>query len=547
MGRIFPAMLLLVISPSLLGAQTPRFLARSTNEWIKDLGAAQPSVRRGAAFALGRMGVNALHAIPVLVRRLETDKDAGVREMAATALGDIVKTMINGRGHWDEVGPALMQALADTKDPRVRCSAAYGLGCFGPAAVPGRDGLIAALKDDDASVRQNAAWALGQFGAEAGADVVRDLIPRLKDSEILVRRDAAAALGAIGQPHAHAALRPLIELAKAEPDEVVVKTTLATLVKVVEPSDREAIRDLSPLLRRPDPETARLAAIVIANIGGPEAILALPLLRQTLRDPEPGMPSLGAAAIAGLGTGAAPALDDIVLLLKESKDPQTRRNALLALGAMEVHAAKALDIIVQALQVDNPRQVRLYAMYALSQIAYPHNEKALPAVLTIIRKDSDADVRHRGIWTLFKLEELEKVPGAIQALAATLDEKDKETALVRYEAARVLALRLRDKAPDRTVDVLLEMLNDKTLLVHKGIGTKVSGVGTETAQGQSEVRENSQGDGRYMAAEGLGWLGKKAADRPEVMKTLGQFIKDPDTRLREKASQALESLRKVGG
>ena len=38
-------------------------------------------------------------------------------------------------------------------------------------------------------------------------------------------------------------------------------------------------------------------------------------------------------------------------------------------------------------------------------------------------------------------------------------------------------------------------------------------------------------------------MGRKSADRPEVMKALGQLVKDPDLKLRQKVEQALDRLR----
>ena len=224
-------------------------------------------------------------------------------------------------------------------------------------------------------------------------------------------------------------------------------------------------------------------------------------------------------------------------MLKESTDATARRNALLALGAMGAEAAPAVPAIADALKPGNPPQVRLYAADALAQIGFPRSERALPAVLEVIRKDADPDVRHRCVWVLFKVEDL-PAAHAVEPLSATLNETDDATVMVRYEAARILAARLKDQAPDKTADILLHMLGNRSLRVHQGTGAKVRGVGNEAAGGQSVVKDEASGDGRYMAAEALGWLGRKAADRPDVMKALGQVVKDPNAKLCAKAEQA---------
>ncbi len=53
--------------------------------------------------------------------------------------------------------------------------------------------LSAALKDNDARVRRDAAWALGDIGP-AAHDAVPALVAALKDNVAEVRRAAAAAL-----------------------------------------------------------------------------------------------------------------------------------------------------------------------------------------------------------------------------------------------------------------------------------------------------------------------------------------------------------------
>ncbi len=124
-----------------------------------------PRLRRSAAFALGRIGDDALPAVPALIRRLRDDSDAGVRDMAASAIGDIARASKGGaREMWTEVVRPLLHALKTDTDAHVRRSAAYALGAFGSLAAGAVDVLSAALRDEAPSVRQNAAWALGQIG-----------------------------------------------------------------------------------------------------------------------------------------------------------------------------------------------------------------------------------------------------------------------------------------------------------------------------------------------------------------------------------------------
>lgn len=152
-------------------------------------------VRRGAAWALGRLGTVAASAVPALTQALDGD-DGGepVRLTVAEALG-----RIRSRG----AVPALAKALRTNGSPVLRMVAATAIGEIGPGATAGLQPLTAALKDRDKLVRAAAAEALGKIGQEA-----REAIPALldvikKDEVPSVRDTAAEALRKIGtiQPH----------------------------------------------------------------------------------------------------------------------------------------------------------------------------------------------------------------------------------------------------------------------------------------------------------------------------------------------------------
>ncbi len=95
-------------------------------------------------------------AVPSLIRLLEGDADAGIRQFAAHILGDLQD---------GAAAPALEGALADA-DLRVRGDAALSLARLGAA---GAAGALERLRDDDpaAWVREQAAAALRRL---AGAD-----------------------------------------------------------------------------------------------------------------------------------------------------------------------------------------------------------------------------------------------------------------------------------------------------------------------------------------------------------------------------------------
>src|SRR6185436_18344229 len=98
------------------------------------------------------------------------------------------------RGSLDasEAVPALIEALKDT-DAGVREQVAWALGAIGDRRAV--DGLVGALSDSAPGVRKQAAWALGELG---DSRAVSGLTKCLKDADAGVRKQAAWALGAIG-------------------------------------------------------------------------------------------------------------------------------------------------------------------------------------------------------------------------------------------------------------------------------------------------------------------------------------------------------------
>src|SRR5262249_20771562 len=105
------------------------------------------------------------------------------------------------------------------------------------------------------------------------------------------------------------------------------------------------------------------------------------------------------------------------------------------------------------------------------------------------------------------------------------------------------ANQLRERTPDKAADVLLEMLADERLSVFDKTDIK-GGVGGEARTGTTAVQSRAGGKGRFMAAQGLGWMGKKA-NRPDVIKALTAAAAEKDDEaLNKEATKALAAIRK---
>jgi HEAT repeat protein len=531
------------------------FLGKPLQQWVADLSSDQAAVRRSAAFAVGKIGAEAGPAVGHLAGCLTKDPDAGVRDAAAAALGDIAAALGGGEKLWQDVGAALESALEKDPDSRARRSAAYAIGSFGADALTAAPRLRRALQDQSAAVRQNAAWALGRLGKGVDEDAVADLCGLLSDKDVLVRRDAAGAFRELGKSAARVGVPRLIKLVADEKDEVVLRTALDSLIYLAGPESRDSAPVLYPLLLGRDPETARSAGFVLGNMGGEPATRAVPVLRKALADEDPEVRSKAAAALANIGPGAAAAVPDLARALSSDRDEVVRRNAALALGHINKESKSttpavenALSALVRALSRSEPVPVRRFAAESIAEITYPANEKAIPALLQALKTDTDYWVRKQCVISMFRItrsldasQELKRL-GADRVLAQVLDETSPQMADVRYDAARLLAFAMGERAPGRTADVLLEMLNDKTLLIYKGREARVEGGATEVSRGRAEVKTKSGSDARYLAAEALGLLGTKAGARRDVIRALTAATHDPDAKLREVAKDALKNI-----
>ncbi|MBL8057822.1 MAG: HEAT repeat domain-containing protein [Anaerolineales bacterium] len=163
-----------------------------------------------------------------LVKSLH-DPDAGARARSAKLLGE----------HRDpQAAPALTALLMDDPDMGVRDSAATALGQLG-AVEP----LIQALHIPDAHVRQLVTQALGQI---RDARAVEPLIGALRDTHGEVRQQVAFALTKIGA----AAVEPLVA-ALRHPDAFIRWSVIRVLGTI---GDRRALPELDRLAREDQAE-----------------------------------------------------------------------------------------------------------------------------------------------------------------------------------------------------------------------------------------------------------------------------------------------------
>jgi HEAT repeat protein len=252
----------------------------------------QRTVRREAAKALGRHGPAAREAIPALVARAKTDRDAYVQEEAARALGLI------GR----EAVPDLIKLMRTGRDGLTRADAATALGDIGKDAREAVPAMIEALREPDKLVRLVAARAMGKMYladkqltktfealvesatsdpsrevrisavrtlASVGPEAVPTLIHVLKtESDWLARTDAADGLGSCGR-EARAAIPALAEALR---DQVVaVRMAAAQALGEIKVRDEKAVSALEQALNDDEKYVRERAQEALQKIPGSDS------------------------------------------------------------------------------------------------------------------------------------------------------------------------------------------------------------------------------------------------------------------------------------
>ena len=180
-------------------------------------------------------------------------------------------------------------ALQTFKHPSPGEQAALALASFGrPAFAP----LTNQLDSSNATVRRNAAWAIGELtGMAPGerANAVPQLITLLSDSDEWVRMAAARALGELRDPRS---LSKLVATLSDDDWRVRELTTWA----LSEMKDARAVNALCHvLLADTRVEVRRGAAEALGEISSADA---LPTLKQALNDKEPSVSAKAAWAIS---------------------------------------------------------------------------------------------------------------------------------------------------------------------------------------------------------------------------------------------------------
>ena len=113
--------------------------------------------------------------------------------------------------------------------------------------------------------------------------------------------------------------------------------------------------------------------------------------------------------------------------------------------------------------------------------------------------------------------------------------------MVRYDSARVLAFVLQARAPAKTVDVLVDMLNQTGLRKYKGTDSTLQ-KGDESNRSGTGTKENLGADARHMAAQALAEIARSGTrtDALEALRTAAGSKDEVTSRV------AREALKEIG-
>jgi HEAT repeat protein len=533
---------ILLLAPNVSAQGDGKFLNRSAEEWARILKThADPAQRRNAAFALGKMGNRASQVLPELVKCMPSEIDAKAREAIVVALGEVARESLSANA--DEIEKLLCTTVQNDANPLVRRSAACSLGMLTRKTAATKAALDAALGDDKAEVRQNAAWALGQLG-EMG---LPGLKRALADADPLVKRDSAGALMHIRDPDkVRTLLDDLLPLCRDANSEVR-RAALNVLVQIVEDKDKAAIEPLKAAMQDTDLENKRNAALALSNIGGDDTRDAVPVLLDAIKNGgDVELRRLATLAIRNIGPSASSAVPELVNLLRFDKDAELRGFAAMALGGVGKEAEPAVPFLVEMLV--NPserRDTRIESALAIGRIGpCPASREAVPSLTKVLQDSAqDSKVRERVIWAMRAHNvALREINGVKEAFTKVLGERvNGENRMLRYDCAYMLGMLWQVDAPDAALDVLMEFLKDDTIQLYSGTTSSVGGAGNESVGGQASAKESGKGDGRTMATDALKMIGARALARNDIVNQLQFLAKDAKTNdvLRKKCQELL--------
>jgi HEAT repeat protein len=413
-----------------------------------------PAIRERAVHALGRIGTEAIAALPAMVQAARSAPETPAFGEALAELGP-------------KALPVLLDILKKGK-PDEGQWVLHVLHNFGPPALPV---LTEALKSNDVAMRVAAVGALGDMGRD-GAGASTQLFALTKDSDPTVQAAAFRALVAV---HADAnRLKPLLEEALKSSTPPLRKAAAAGLASLGDTSAL-GVNGLVDLL---DDENAagRLAAVQALGQLGVKASPAVQPLLARLDDP-----ALQGTILETLGLIGPASEPAVPRLIELAKNRDLRPTVLVVFGKIGRGAGAALPTIYDAIH-DSGSDVRASAATALASVE-PDEAKALEVIIPLVDRTQSGDVRRAAERALGKFG-----PAAGPAVPRLITMLDKETE--RGEVMRALK-----SIGVHTVPELVAMLAVHDPRVRTFACDSLGTLGPEAKDAAPKLREIMEEDG----------------------------------------------------
>ena len=260
------------------------------------------------------------------------------------------------------VETALSDDATSTPPGADKVAPANNLAPLSPKRIVDTNATIESLKSSDRRTRLRAASDVAKLGGDA-KKAVPALITMLQDDDVSLQEAAATALGTIG-PNAKDALAPLIEALDRDPE---VRSAAIVAIAEIGAEAKPAAPALRGLLKKTDDRVVLQAAVALHALAEEDQACRI-ALTQLLESKEP---RVRQGAARELGTYRQLATDSIPALLSVLKDHSARgyvrEAAVQALGEISPADPEVKEALVAALK-DNRRSVQEAAEAALKKI-----------------------------------------------------------------------------------------------------------------------------------------------------------------------------------
>ena len=322
---------------------------------------------------------------------------------------------------------------------------------------------IAALKDEDWAIREEAATALGTL---RDSRAVVPLVSVLRDTDRAVREAAIGALTAIGEPSV-----PALGLCLSDPQVGVQEAASAVLAVI---ADERVLAPLIASLRNRDWIVRMHAVKALGRIKDPNSIEPLiPLLQDKVKAVreevtaalaaigDAAIPSLLAAlthtewlvrlhAVEALGKmRSAAAVEPLLSVLFNDHDTAIREDTIRALGL--IGDPRALDFLQVALKEPGLRPLAVEAMGHIG------DRRAVPLLIKVLegedrpeesrvvagcgdKWDEEMVTMGAAVRALGMIADEAAIPSLLKALRHTITRADAATALTRFGSKVVAPL-----------------------------------------------------------------------------------------------------------